>query len=89
MFIDIYFSGRLPLDRDEIEEAFAEVTEFEIVGAGSGEAGSNLDLEVGSAVDRADALRIVAEVLHQLGVAEISHVRISDTGERIAVVDLI
>ncbi|XVU21483.1 hypothetical protein ACQPZJ_29945 [Actinoplanes sp. CA-054009] len=73
--IDLYFPPGLPVDRDEIEEELSEVDGFEVVGAGSGESGSNLDLEVavGKPVD--EALRQVREVLGRLGV----------TGARIAV----
>jgi hypothetical protein len=89
MYIDVYFTGALPLDRDDVEDEFASLDEFEVVGAGGGDSGSNIDLEVDSSVSRDDALNLIAQVLQRLNIAAISHLKISDTGERIEVVDLL
>lgn len=36
MFIDVYFTARLPADveMDDVEDAFADLDGFEVVGAG-------------------------------------------------------
>ncbi len=88
MYVDVYFSGPLPVDRDEVEDAFADVEGFDVVGAGTGDTGANIDLEVDENVSREDALRTVARVLEDLDLIELSSLRVSDTGERIAAVEL-
>jgi hypothetical protein len=88
MYIDVYFAGQLPVDRDDVEDALASLDGFEVVGAGGGEAGSNIDLEVDDTVDRDSALRAIGQLLRELEIADMSHVRVSDTGERLAGADL-
>jgi len=88
MFIDIYFTGNLPVDRDEVEDAFADLGDFEVVGAGGSDVGSHIDLELVSDLPRSEALQAVANVLRGLGLAEISYLKPSDTAERIEVADL-
>jgi hypothetical protein len=90
MFIDVYFTERLPADieMDDMEDAFAELG-FEVVGAGGGDLGSNIDLEVTSSTPRDDALRMVARILSELDVAAISYVRPSDTRQPINIADLL
>lgn len=89
MFIDVYFTERLPVDMDDVEDAFAELDDFEVVGAGGGDLGSNIDLEVTSSIPRDDALRKVAQVLSELDLADIAYVRPSDTRQPINVADLL
>jgi hypothetical protein len=91
MFIDVYFTARLPPDveMDDVEDAFAGLDGFEVVGAGGGDLGSNLDLEVTASIPRADALREVARVLSELDLADIAYVRPSDTRQPINVADLL
>lgn len=88
MFIDVYFRGPLPVDRDEIEEILAELPDFEVVGAGAGDTGANIDLEVVSGIDSRSAMRIIADVLDRLGAASNAFLRASDTGEHVAVDEL-
>lgn len=78
-FVDVYFPPGLPIDRDEIEDELSEIAGLEVVGAGAGETGSNLDLEISSGVSADDALQQVSEVLERLGVA--GGVRISVSEE--------
>ncbi|GID64219.1 hypothetical protein Acy02nite_21000 [Actinoplanes cyaneus] len=77
-FVDVYFPPGLPVDRDEIEDELSELDGFEVVGAGTGESGSNLDLEVSSDLAADDAVRQVTEVLERLGVAAGARINVSD-----------
>jgi len=47
-FVDLYFPPELPVERDEVQAAIeADLgSVVQVVGAGVGEAGSNLDLEI-------------------------------------------
>ncbi|MEU4560506.1 hypothetical protein AB0F72_19180 [Actinoplanes sp. NPDC023936] len=77
-FVDVYFPPGLPVDRDEIEDELSELDGFEVVGAGTGESGSNLDLEVSSDLAADDAVRQVTEILERLGVAAGARINVSD-----------
>ncbi|SHN47047.1 hypothetical protein [Cryptosporangium aurantiacum] len=79
MFIDIYFTDECRVDRDDIEDALAALDGFEVVGAGTGERGSNIDLEVDDSVSGADAVRSVKSVLRQLDVDRGTHLRLTGT----------
>jgi hypothetical protein len=76
-FVDVYFPPGLSIDRDEIEEELIELDGFEVVGAGSGETGSNIDLEVSSEVSADEAIRQVTDVLERLGVAAGARINMS------------
>ncbi|MEV0807807.1 hypothetical protein [Micromonospora sp. NPDC050200] len=89
MFIDVYLPPGLPVDRDEIEEEFEELDGFEVVGAGVGEEGANIDLEIDPSVPREAALREVVRILDNLGVADRTRLRLSDTGESVNAADLV
>ena len=80
MFIDIYFTQELPVDRDDLEDALAALDGFAVVGAGSGENGSNIDLEVEDSILEADAVRSVNGVLRRFDVDR--GVRLRLTGAR-------
>ncbi|MDG6106671.1 hypothetical protein Daura_28895 [Dactylosporangium aurantiacum] len=89
MFIDIYlFSLPSDVDRDDIEDELQATDGFDVVGAGTGADFVNLDVEVDDAVPRERALATVAGILRRLGSHAGAHVRVSDTGERIAVDDI-
>ena len=47
MFAELYLPPELPVDRDEVEDAVAELfgEDVECVGAGMSDLGSNLDFE--------------------------------------------
>ncbi|GGM10344.1 hypothetical protein [Micromonospora yangpuensis] len=89
MFIEINFTSGLPVDRDDIEDALQELDAFEVVGAGVGELGTNLDVEVVLPISRDEALKLVAELLHRFGVATMACLQVSDPRTRIEVVDLL
>lgn len=90
MYIDLYFPLGLLVDRDEIQEALETSLSgvIAVVGAGSGTAGSNLDLEVLPGADRDNTLRMITDVLITLGVPGETVVALSDTGQRKTLVDL-
>ena len=77
-FIDLYFPPGLEVDRDEIEEELGELDGIDVVGAGSGEEGSNLDLEISTEVSPDDAVRQVTETLERLGVAAGARMKVSN-----------
>ncbi len=83
MYIDIYFTTEFPVDRDDVEDAPNELGGFEVVGAGVGVSGSNLDVEVDDPVPRAQAIESVVTVLRQYKSDRGTYLRLSDTGERI------
>jgi hypothetical protein len=89
VYIDVYLAGGISVDRDEVEEELAQLEGFEIVGAGVGQDGTNVDLEVLPSIPRDEALRQVAGVLSRLGVTSGAHLRPSDTGESIDPSDLV
>jgi hypothetical protein len=83
VYIDIYFAGEFPVDRDDIEDALNELDGFEVVGAGAGVSGSNLDVEIDDSIPRAEAIETVVTVLRQYRSDRGTYLRLSDTGERI------
>ncbi|MEV0733225.1 hypothetical protein [Polymorphospora sp. NPDC050346] len=88
MYIDIYFTDELPCDRDDIEDALDELDGFEVVGAGKGVLGSNLDVEVAESIPRARAVSMVTGVLRRFDAHHAAYLRLSDTGERVNAVDV-
>ncbi|MET7419135.1 hypothetical protein [Dactylosporangium sp. NPDC005555] len=82
MYIDIYFPSELPVDRDDLEDALDELDGFEVVGAGVGVSGSNLDVEVDASIPRAQAIEAIVTVLRQHR-SRGTYLRLSDTGERV------
>jgi hypothetical protein len=91
MFVEIHFPHSLEVDRDEIEDDLEDALgdDGEVVGAGTGEAGSNLDVEVGPTVGRDDALRVIARVVHGLAPDSGARMRPDDTREWVLVADLV
>jgi hypothetical protein len=83
VYIDIYFTSELPVDRDDLEDALNELDGFEVVGAGVGVSGSNLDVEVDDSVPRAEAIESVVTVLRQYKSDRGTYLRLPDTGERV------
>jgi len=86
MFIDIYFPPGLTIDRDEIQVELERQlgSRGEVVGAGTGEAGSNLDLEIFDVADRTAVLDLITSALADLGVPPETIIATSDTGEKLA-----
>ncbi|WP_433075731.1 hypothetical protein ACQP1P_29825 [Dactylosporangium sp. CA-052675] len=76
------------MDRDDIEDELQEIDGFDVVGAGTGPDFVNLDVEVDDAVPQEWALAAVADILRNLRSHTGAYVRVSDTGERIAVGDI-
>jgi hypothetical protein len=60
MFIDVYLPPRLPIDRDDVEDALAVIDGLDVVGAGLGESGQNIDLEVDETSAPEAVLRMIA-----------------------------
>lgn len=91
MFVEIHLPGPLDVDRDEIEDALEEAlgADGEVVGAGAGERGSNLDVEVQPVAGRDDVLRLIAGVVEQLAPGSGARMRPDDTGEWVSVDDLV
>jgi hypothetical protein len=69
MFVDVYISGSLPLEREDIEDALTSVLgdDGEIVGGGSGLSMVNVDIEVFESGQSGDALKRIALALRGLG----------------------
>lgn len=90
MFVDLYFPRELQLDRDEIQERLEAVLEGrgEVVGAGTGPAGTNLDLEIADATDGAAALAAIIETLASIGVPSDTVVAVSDPPSRRTLAEL-
>jgi hypothetical protein len=66
MFLDVYFHSPLNIDRDDIEEALEEYLgdRGEIVGAGSGASGSNIDVEIeGDAIPHLEPIKRILRKL--------------------------
>lgn len=87
-FVDLYFGIGLTVDRDEIQAAIEEDlgAQVDVVGAGTGAAGSNLDLGISEDVDL--ALATLARTLTRLGVPEDALVAISDPAEKVTLAEL-
>lgn len=78
--MQIVLDGPLPVDRDDIEDALNEafVDTGEVTGAGSGNRGMNLDLEVDESEPKAVVLERVFRVLSELEVGDSARVRPGD-----------
>ena len=81
MFLDIYFRPEERVARDDVEAALEERLPpgCEVVGAGVGQTGSNIDLEL---PDR-QPVAVVVEVLRSIGVRPDTILAFSDTRETI------
>ncbi|MGW0575452.1 hypothetical protein ACWD25_05655 [Streptomyces sp. NPDC002920] len=79
-FVEIWLDGPIPVDRDDVEDALNEALAGmgEVVGAGTGESGSNLDVEVEDDMAKEDVLRRIFAVLSELGVGDSARVRPGD-----------
>jgi len=71
MDVFIYFYDVLPVALDELEDAldsgFSGIGE--VTGTGTGEAGSNVDLEVTDSVPESQVIQIVRRTLSEFGIA--------------------
>jgi hypothetical protein len=70
MYIDVYIPGPMALERQDIEDALADILgdRGEIVGAGSGLSMVNVDIEIFDSERSEDVLSAIANTLHRLGV---------------------
>ncbi|MFE7753418.1 hypothetical protein [Streptomyces sp. NPDC057428] len=82
-FVEIRFDGTFLVDRDDVEEGLNESLKGigEVTGAGSGEFGAHLDVEVGDDFPKNDVLDKVFAVLKNLEIGDAARVRPGD-GER-------
>jgi ABC-type molybdate transport system permease subunit len=89
-FVDLYFPPNMPVGRDEIQAAIEEElgSVVEVVGAGTGETGSNLDLEVVEPVDMPPLLAALAVTFARLGLPGETLVAVSEPPERVTLVEL-
>lgn len=78
MDIFIYFFERLNIPLDEVEDALDEALGDlgEVTGMGSGESGSNIDLEIADENDSRQVLTIIRSVLGNLSVPDSSIIEI-------------
>lgn len=79
-FVEIWLDGPISVDRDDVEDALNEALEGigEVTGAGSGEAGSNLDVEVDESFPRELVLGKIFLVLNELEIGDSVRVRPGD-----------
>ncbi|MEU1176629.1 hypothetical protein ABZ464_03090 [Streptomyces sp. NPDC005820] len=79
-FVEIWLDGPIPVDRDDVEDALNEKLSGigEVVGAGTGESGSNLDVEVEEDVSKKVVLDRIFSVLSELGIGDSARVRPGD-----------
>ena len=86
VFVDIYFSALETVARADVEALLEDRLPVgcEIVGAGVGDTGSNIDLEI---PDRA-AVAAIVDVLRLLGVRGDTLLAFSDTGAKVRLEEL-
>ncbi|GAA3834152.1 hypothetical protein [Streptomyces chiangmaiensis] len=79
MFVEVVFTG-LPIDRDEVEEAFEAALgpDGEITGAGTGVGRCHLDLKIVAGTESGRALDRLRAALAELGVAALATFNVSD-----------
>jgi hypothetical protein len=89
-FVDLYFPPNLPIERDQIQLAIEGDlgTTAEVVGAGSGAAGSNLDLEISETANLRSLLTALAVTLTRLGVPDETLIQVSEPPGKIALSEL-
>ena len=82
-FVEIRFDGEIPVDRDDVEDAVNEALSGvgEVTGAGVGQYGSHLDVEVDESAPREQVLAGVMSALVDLGLRDLSRVRPGDGDE--------
>lgn len=85
MFAELHLPDEMTVDRDELEDAVIEAFGglADMTGAGSGNFGSNLDVEFGDPASRDDIVGTVKTVLASLGV-ERARVRFEGSEEWIS-----
>lgn len=79
-FVEIWLDGPIPVDRDDVEDALdvALTGIGEVTGAGTGQGGSNLDVEVDEDVAKNVVLDRIFTVMRDLGVGDSARVRPGD-----------
>jgi hypothetical protein len=81
MDIFIYFSSKLTMSIDIIEEALDKLLNGngEVTGTGTGESGSNVDIEIfESDVDEMEYIRFIKTTLQQLQVPQDTIIKFED-----------
>ncbi|KRC62340.1 hypothetical protein ASE14_00360 [Agromyces sp. Root81] len=82
-FMEIRFDGRIPVDRDDVEDELNDALAGigEVSGAGSGAFGAHLDVDIDPVAERDEAVRRVLGVLHGLGLSGLARIRPGDGTE--------
>jgi hypothetical protein len=79
-FVEIWLDGPIPVDRDDVEDSLNDNLSGvgEVVGAGTGEFGSNLDVEVEQGASKKFVLDRIFAVLTELRIGDSARVRPGD-----------
>ncbi|MFD4598976.1 hypothetical protein ACFWPQ_13185 [Streptomyces sp. NPDC058464] len=79
-FVEIWFDGPIPVDRDDVEDALNEALDGmgEVTGAGTGESGSNLDVEVEESAEKDIVLSRIFTVMSELEIGDSVRIRPGD-----------
>lgn len=85
MDVFIYFSERLSVGIDVIEDTLDEALDGigEVTGTGTGEKGSNIDVEVEDCKDVTEIISLIKSVLKELSVPESSTLVVDNVEYRI------
>lgn len=79
-FVEIWFDGPMSVDRDDVEDALNSALQGigEVTGGGTGESGSNLDVEVDEQFPRDLVMGRIFAVISDLEVGDSARVRPGD-----------
>lgn len=91
MFVDIYITGEIAIEKDDIEDALADVLgdDGEIVGGGSGLSMINLDIEIFDSVRPMDIVKRIAGAIKDLGLPLDTVLQTAEPNGRMTVADLV
>jgi hypothetical protein len=76
-FVEIRFDAPIPVDRDDVEDEINDVLSGigEVTGAGVGEFGAHLDVDLNEEHPEADVLGKIFGVMNELGISDAVRVR--------------
>ncbi|MFC1438201.1 hypothetical protein ABUW04_08020 [Streptacidiphilus sp. N1-10] len=79
-FVEIWFDGPMSVDRDDVEDALNSALQGigEVTGGGTGETGSNLDVEVDGEFPKDLVVGKIFAVINELEVGDSARVRPGD-----------
>ena len=91
MYVDVYIPGPKALERQDIEDAIADILgeRVETVGAGSGLSMVNVDIEIFDSERSEDLLREIANTLHGLGVPLDTFLKVTDPDRQMTIAELV